>query len=117
MANTTTDLPGGDLTDDADTRFQADAVTSGELIATNGLVLKSLVVTSTVAQWIQIHDVNSVPADATVPLVSIFLPANGMISITVPIYTVNGLFICNSSTHGVKTIGAADLMLYGTFKD
>lgn len=110
------DLPGGKLTDDADHRFSSNALENEQLVVDNGLILKTLVVTSTVAEWIQIHDVTAIPADGEVPLVSIFVEKKGMIAVTVPIFLVNGLYICNSNTQGVKTIQAANLMIYGTFK-
>lgn len=102
--------------DGGNVRFESTAATAGEQVYTDDCVLKGLVVTSTVAQWVQIHDVSAAPADTAVPLISIYVTANGMVSITFPIPLENGLYVCNSSTHATKTIGAADCMIYGTYK-
>lgn len=112
-----TPLPGGKLIDDADFRFSSDSVENEQLVHDNGMILKTLVVTSTVAEWIQIHDSNTIPADGTVPLVSIFVEKKGMIAITVPVFLLNGLYVCNSNDQGTKILQAANLMIYGTFKD
>ena len=118
MANTVVELVGGgELADEATHRFVSNAATAGEQIATDGCILRSLVVTTSVAEWIQIHDVSSAPADTAVPLITIKASADGMVSLTYPVYLVNGLYICNSSTHATKTIGAANCMIYGTYKD
>lgn len=80
---------------------KASAGTLIEVIVTN---------TSASAQYIQVHDSTTVPADTTVPLTTFLVGASQTVSY-VPkggLTCGTGITLCNSSTAATKTIGAAD---------
>ena len=63
------------------------------------------------AQFIQVHDAASLPADAAIPKIVITVAATSNFDIDLGIYGKSfqtGVVICNSSTGATKTIGAAD---------
>lgn len=66
--------------------------------------------TKATAQFVQIFDSNTLPADGTVPLLAKSLAASDAVGFAwLPARTfLVGLVICNSSTQGTKTIGSAD---------
>lgn len=66
------------------------------------------------AQWIQLHDSATLPADAAVPKVTITVAATANFSIdfgTLGRYFASGIVVCNSSTGPTKTIGSADIFV------
>lgn len=69
------------------------------------------------AQWIQVHDASSLPADTAVPEDIIYVGANQNFSITYPQGKAfeTGIVACNSSTGPTKTIGAADCWFSAEF--
>lgn len=105
--------------------FQASALTGAPVNATTTANAASLVVKATAgllygltgynaktsAQFIQIHDAASLPADTAVPKVVFSVPASSNFSLDYGEYAksfTTGIVICNSSTEATKTIGSAD---------
>jgi len=67
------------------------------------------------AQFIQLHDSATTPADTAVPAFNLTVPASSNFSIDFGVYGMtfkNGVYICNSSTAPTKTIGAADCQFF-----
>jgi hypothetical protein len=67
-----------------------------------------------VAQFIQLHDAATLPADTAVPVVIISVPATSNFSIDFGRNGRNfttGIIVCNSSTGPTKTIGSADIFV------
>jgi hypothetical protein len=64
------------------------------------------------AQFIQLHNATSLPADTAVPVISLTVPADSNLIITLPEvygrYFSTGIVACNSSTQATKTISSAD---------
>lgn len=54
------------------------------------------------AQFIQVHDANSAPADTAVPKEILYVPANTTVAIDVADSYSNGIYVCNSSTGPTK---------------
>lgn len=65
------------------------------------------------AQWIQLHNVTSVPADAVVPVLTFAVPAQSNLVIdfgTNGRIFSTGIYVCNSTTDVTKTLGADDCL-------
>ena len=75
--------------------------------------------TKATAQFIQIHNASSLPADTAVPIISIRAEANRNFSYDTGVHPINcttGIVICNSSTSSTKTIGSADCLFTVVYK-
>lgn len=78
---------------------------AGKLISLSGYNSKGS------AQFIQIHNTASLPADTAVPVKVITVAASSNFEINIPITGLpcgTGITVCNSSTGPTKTIGSAD---------
>lgn len=63
------------------------------------------------AQFIQLHDSATVPADTAVPVMTFSVPATQNFSLDLPLHGLAfefGIVVCNSSTGPTKTVGSAD---------
>lgn len=64
---------------------------------------------TTTAQFIQLHDAASLPADTAVPELVVPVAANTFFNIPLPGHVcATGIVVCNSTTGPTKTIGGAD---------
>lgn len=71
------------------------------------------------AQFIQLHDAASVPADTAVPELIITVPASSNFEIDLGVYGKKflvGIVACNSSTGPTKTVGAANCYFSARYK-
>lgn len=90
------------------TAYEASRVVSAAPIAVYGLQGYN---SKASAQFIQLHDAASLPADTAVPKVVIIVAAASNFSVDFGAYGRafnNGCVICNSSTGPTKTIASAD---------
>ena len=89
---------------------------ANSIIAASGVArLYGFTATSTnvAAQFILVFDANAVPANATVPLFAVNAAAASPASVyfgSVGRSFDHGIVICNSTTQGTLTIGAADTL-------
>jgi hypothetical protein len=87
---------------------------ASRVIKTGVGILYGLTVTNTKAsaQFFQVFDAATVPADGAVPLLSKSVPAGDAVGIDwVPGRTFRvGIVVCNSSTSATKTVGSADCL-------
>jgi len=93
------------------------ALAAGVQLSAVPVTLYGLTVNNTnaAAQFIQLHDSASVPAEGAAPALVIKAPAADDQVIDLGVYGMaftNGLYVCNSSTAATKTIGAADCQFF-----
>ena len=95
------------------TAYEASKV----LLARPGKLYTVVGYNSGAAQFIQIHNAVSVPANGAVPTYTFTVPATSNFALDVPMlgadFTI-GVVICNSSTGPTKTLGAADCWFTAT---
>ena len=87
---------------------------SRQVKAAEGTVFGLTVYNNNVAaQWVQLHDRASTPADTTVPAVVFEVAAQSTRGVEFGSFGrrfANGIYICNSTTDVTKTLGAADCL-------
>jgi hypothetical protein len=92
-------------------RSANSGVAASLVVHTSPALLIGFTVSSVAAQFIQVFDALSLPADATVPTLSFAVAATNHLSVNyalAPRGFRSGIVICNSSTQHAKTIGSAD---------
>ena len=85
----------------------------------NGILYGISGYNSGAAQFLQLHDSATLPADTAVPALPISIPAAGNFSIDFGMYGMKfgaGIVVCNSTTGPTKTIGAANCWFSPRFK-
>lgn len=73
----------------------------------------------TTAQFIQIHNTTSVPADTAVPILFMTVPGSSNFNfdfLVLPEQFATGISVCNSSTGPTKTIGSADCWFFASYQ-
>lgn len=124
MAGSYTRYPNANADTDVIIVPQSGSTGALSSIASSGLVasliikaspgrLFNLIITNTKAsaQYIQLFNSTTLPADTTAALVSIYVPATSSASIDYSLigrYFSTGIVVSNSSTAATKTIGSAD---------
>jgi hypothetical protein len=91
----------------------SNALVASLVVSTGPGYLVALTINNTnaAAQFVQLHDAASLPADGAVPAVVFTAAASGDKFVTYSLpgrFFLRGIVICNSSTAATKTIGAAD---------
>lgn len=90
---------------------QTSALDNDLVVKASAGTLRGFVGYTTTAQFIQVHDASSTPADTAVPELVFPIEADKPFSIVVPggaHLCGTGIVICNSTTGPTKTIGAAN---------
>lgn len=91
------------------------ALVASRVISTTPIKLFSLIVLNTgAAQYIQLFESTTVPANGAVPeLPAVYVAANSTVQFDFGVYGMDfdSLSVCNSSTAATKTIGSADCAL------
>jgi hypothetical protein len=97
----------------APSAYDSTAYETGHIIKASAGVLRGISgYNSGPAQWIQVHNSVTVPADTAVPLLVIKVPAQSNFSYDAGRFGkafATGISVCNSTTSPAKTLGAADV--------
>lgn len=101
--------------------YNTTALAASGIVKASAGVLHSISVTNTSlsAQYFQLFDSATLPANGTVPIFSVLLQAGGFGFFDWPVYGkafAAGIVWCNSSTHATKTIGSAVCFATATYK-
>lgn len=116
----TTALPPTSDSANAPTNATQAALAASDVIkASAGTLFGITGYNSGAAQFIQLHDAASLPADTAVPVLNIAVAATSNFTIDFGIYGMafaTGIVACNSSTSATKTIGAADCQFFARYK-
>jgi len=85
---------------------------ASRVISTTPIKLLSLIVLNTGgAQYIQLFETTTVPADSAVPVIpAVYVGANSTVQFDFGVFGIDfdALCVCNSSTAETKTIGSAN---------
>lgn len=123
LHETDSPIAGWGLPEDGETplplNYTNPALKASAVITTGPGVLYGLTVTNTkgTAQFVQVFDAATLPADGAVPLFAKSVPASDAVGFNwLPGRTfLVGIIVCNSSTQGTKTIGSADCIFDAQF--
>lgn len=96
------------------TAYEASRVIKASAGTLYGLTVYN---SKTSAQFIQIHDSATLPADTAVPKITFTIPASSSRSFSAArgYPCAAGITVCNSSTGPTKTIGSADCWFTATY--
>lgn len=96
-----------------------DAGAVSMVIGTGPAVMVQLIVTNLTATagFVQLFDAASLPADTTVPLVSLPIPASGAIGLDTPVGGLNGLVVAISTTADTLTISANNARFFANLQE
>lgn len=116
-------LAGWGLPDDTDAllplNYHSRALEASCVVKTGPGVLYGFTFSSTLgaAQYVQVFDASSLPADGAVPIIAKSCAANDAVMLSwLPGRTfLVGIIICNSTTNGSKTLGAANSIFDAQF--
>ena len=92
--------------------YSSRALSSSAVVKTGPGLLYGVTVTNTSAsaQYFQLFDASTLPADGAIPILAKSIPANDAVGFSwLPGRTfLVGIIVCNSSTNATKTIGSAN---------
>lgn len=107
LAISTSPAAGQDGTTISSTAYEASHI----LLAGGGVLVGLVGYNSGSAQFIQVFNSTTLPANASVPIITFTVAATSNFSVTLPgtgIPFSTGIVVCNSSTGPTKTIGTTD---------